>query len=477
MAAPLLMLAALQGCAGSDAAPPVAGPLTTPASSSAGVAGAAASASTGVPVAPQAMPAAMMPTPTASEPVAAGAEPPSAPPSAQAISYQRDIRPLLERNCVECHGGDARDRIAPFSLDGWTDVQAAVMNWDVVGAIDSGRMPPWMPAPDCRPLAGDRSLPPAQRALFSAWRDGGYPEGDAAEYRAAPRAGASNLGPPSLVLQVPTAYTPKVDDEYTCFGVGDDSGALYTFPEQRFLTAIQVLPGEPSEVHHVQVHRSTGRPSAGPTDCSGAVTGSAENVFSWRPGSTPLVFPDGSASRIAAGNGVVIQIHYNAAFAPKGRQPDQTRVALWFMPEGQRPDALITRQQVFGPVNIPAGDREVSSTGSARLPAGTEIIGVTPHAHMLATRMSASVSIGGMEQCLVDIPKWDFHWQGDYLFEQPLAITGGAQVSTTCVWDNGADNQPMVNGMQLQPRNVRFGEGSFEEMCLHYLWLRRPYSD
>jgi hypothetical protein len=129
----------------------------------------------------------------------------------------------------------------------------------------------------------------------------------------------------------------------------------------------------------------------------------------------------------------------------------------------------------MGPVNIPAGAPNVVSTGSAVIQAPAEIIGITPHAHMLATRMAANVRVDGKDECLVNIPQWDFHWQGDYLFQDPLPVTGSARVTTTCAWDNTAANQPVVNNMPLQPRNVAFGEGSFEEMCLHYIWLRRPF--
>jgi hypothetical protein len=387
------------------------------------------------------------------------------------VTYHADVRPVLEHACVECHGGDEADRIAPFSLDSWPSVSAAVMNWDVVGAIESGRMPPWMPADDCRPIADNRALGPETRALLTAWKQAGYPEGDASQYVAPAARGATALGEPTLVLNVPAPYTPRVDDEYTCFGLADASGAMFVASEERYLTAIQVLPGEPSEVHHVQVHRTEGAASAGPTNCSGFIAGSAENMFSWRPGSTPLVYPSGSAARIPAGNGFLVQIHYNAAFALEGRQPDQTRVAFWLMEEGA-PESLISRVQVFGPVNIPAGAAEVISTGSATVDGASEIVGITPHAHMLATKMSATANIGGQDECLIDIPKWDYHWQGDYLFEQPLAAPGGARITATCVWDNTAENQPIVNMMQLQPRNVSFGEGSFEEMCLHYIWLR-----
>ena len=40
-----------------------------------------------------------------------------------------------------------------------------------------------------------------------------------------------------------------------------------------------------------------------------------------------------------------------------------------------------------------------------------EIVGMTPHAHSWATRMVAQLRpSGGAEQCLIDVPDWDFHW-------------------------------------------------------------------
>jgi len=39
----------------------------------------------------------------------------------------------------------------------------------------------------------------------------------------------------------------------------------------------------------------------------------------------------------------------------------------------------------------------------------------------------------------------------------------------TCRYDNSPDNQPIVNGEQVAPRDVRWGEGTLDEMCLLYM--------
>lgn len=427
---------------------------------------------------PNASPNTMQPMPTPAAPLAmpstSGVIPMPAAAPVAGVTYEKDIRPVLETRCVECHGGKPEDRIGPFSLDSWETVSSAVMTYSVVGAVTEGRMPPWPAAADCRPIADDRSLSPETKALFMEWEKAGFPQGDPASYVPPEQARTAALGEPSLILTMSNAYMPRRNDEYTCFGLADDSGALYAFPERKFMVAVQVLPGVPSEVHHVQLHRTGGTPAAGPSNCSGTVGGSLENMFSWRPGSTPLVYPGESAANIPAGAGFTIQVHYNATFAVNGPQPDKTRVAFWFLEEGT-PETIVQRIPVSASVNIPAGAPDVRSGSGTSVGAGVDIIGISPHAHMLATEMTAAATAGGQQHCLINIPKWDYHWQLDYMFQEPL--TGPAQVSTTCRWNNTAENQPVVNGMQLQPRSVAFGEGSFDEMCLHYIWTRRAFTN
>jgi hypothetical protein len=394
---------------------------------------------------------------------------PVAPPpaAAQGVTYHKDIRPLIESSCVECHSGNPEFLIAPMPLATFAEVMP--YGESVVLKVMSGEMPPWPAAADCREIADNRSLPPETRALFEQWKAAGFPEGNAADYVEPPKRGADALGEPDLILNMAAPYMPRTNDEYTCFGLADDSGRIYSFPENKYMLAVQVLPGVPSEVHHVQLHRQTGAPAAGPSGCGA----SAENMFSWRPGSTPLVYPDQSAALIPTNAGFTIQVHYNAQ-STDGYKPDQTRVAFWFMKEGT-PKNLVTREGVFAGVSIPPGQKEVTSNGGASFGAGASIIGVTPHAHMLATKMSARATMGGQEQCLVNVPEWDFHWQLDYMFKEPIVVDGSMQVSTQCVWDNSAENQPTINGMQLQPRQVAFGEASLDEMCLHYIWVSRPF--
>jgi hypothetical protein len=62
---------------------------------------------------------------------------------------------------------------------------------------------------------------------------------------------------------------------------------------------------------------------------------------------------------------------------------------------------------------------------------------------------------GGQTECLLDIPRWDFHWQGGYGFQQPKTYNPGDQIHLECHWDNSKGST-----------DVNWGEGTGDEMCL-----------
>jgi hypothetical protein len=70
---------------------------------------------------------------------------------------------------------------------------------------------------------------------------------------------------------------------------------------------------------------------------------------------------------------------------------------------------------------------------------------------------SARLSIlrdGGDEECLLDIPAWDFHWQGGYALAETVRFEPGDKIHLECTWDNPTMEQ------------VTWGEGTGDEMCL-----------
>lgn len=407
-------------------------------------------------------------------------------------TYYRDAKVIIDDKCGGCHRpGD----IAPFSLTTYEEVAAVTAV--LPASIELGSMPPWPPAEDCRPFSHSLSLSEDERALLLDWLDEGAPQGDPADEP--PPAPGSEPEPwtPSLTLQMPEPYTPTVEpDDNRCF--------LVPWPEQerKYMTGYQVVPDNRAIVHHVilfnadadtaQQLRELDEAEPGPGySCLGGVGAPADWIGSWAPGADGRAMPEGTGIAIEPGSMMVMQVHYNTLGATAS--PDQTSMEIELADEVERPAATLpftNVQWVTGgsPMTIPAGEPEV--THSFELPVSNPFlrsrladIGVGAgdsflvhssglHMHYLGTSASLSVARdGGDDDCMLDIPRWDFDWQGGYTLADPMRVGPSDSLRISCTWDNSPENQPVVDGEVITPQDVQWGEGTTDEMCLGILFV------
>jgi hypothetical protein len=96
---------------------------------------------------------------------------------------------------------------------------------------------------------------------------------------------------------------------------------------------------------------------------------------------------------------------------------------------------------------IPAAEPEVliSTTRTASEWAGGQFyadgdaaaLGVSAHGHLLMKKFRITADAGlPTERILLDIPDWNFHWQGQWLFQAPLSVLPTTQVTVDCTYDN-----------------------------------------
>jgi lipopolysaccharide transport system permease protein len=69
---------------------------------------------------------------------------------------------------------------------------------------------------------------------------------------------------------------------------------------------------------------------------------------------------------------------------------------------------------------------------------------------------------GGPRQVLIEVPRWEFNWQGVYQYEKPVEIPAGTKLTVTAVYDNSAANRRNPNS----PPPVSWGERTNDEMCV-----------
>jgi hypothetical protein len=371
------------------------------------------------------------------------------PPPGAAPTFYRDILPVLQARCQECH---RPGEVAPMPLVTYAQVRPwakAIRN-----QVLTGKMPPWFADPCCGKFSNDRSLTQSERDTLARWADSGAPEGNpkqAPPPRVWPE-GWNLPSAPDAVLEMPKPFLvpakDAVDYQYFFMPTG--------FTEDRWITAIQCKPSSPSVVHHAVVYiREPGQTwTHGPTK--------ADILTIYTPGASPEVMPPGMAKMVKAGSDLVLETHYT----PNGKPTeDQTRIALVFSkaPPAKR---VLTLQMSSISFVIPPGDPDYQVTVRGIVPNDALFLGFFPHMHLRGKAFEFNrVTDDGQTVTMLKVPAFDFYWQLSYRLDQPLALKKGTRIEWIGSFDNSANN----------PRNpdptvaVRYGLQSWEEMMIGFV--------
>jgi hypothetical protein len=381
-------------------------------------------------------------------------------------TFSNEVVRVFQNRCQSCHHpGD----IAPFSLMTYKD---AAPHADAIKYMTQTRqMPPWKPTPACGDFADARVLGKDEMDLIAKWVENGAPEGNAADLPPAKNFdGGWALGQPDLVLSYTEAYTPPLtSDMYRCFPMPTN------LPSDTYVSAIDIKPGDRQTVHHVIAYIDTNGDSqklddadAGPgyTSFGGpgfSITSLSSTLGGWAPGARPVMLPEDVAMSLPGQSRVVLQVHYH----PHGvaAVPDQTQIGIYFAKKTPKKIVYVLpliNQNFTIPPNAP--NYPVSAGYLVGLPVHLYLI--APHMHLLGRKMHVTATSGGIEKCLINIDDWDFNWQGQYRFSEPIAITGGTRLALDASYDNSTANWRNPNN---PPKPVSWGEQTTDEMCISFL--------
>lgn len=378
------------------------------------------------------------------------------------ITYARQIAPILQANCAECH---RPGEVAPFSL--LTHEDAAKRSEWIRDITASKLMPPWKAEEGHGHFVGSRRLSDRQIQQLAAWHKAGAPKGREADLPPAPEFAAGwRMGEPDLVLKAPNAYPVPADgpDVFQHFWVPID------IDEDKVVVGWEFRPGNPAVVHHAVIFldafqgsrkRDAETPEPGWTS-SGSVDGSISGFFGvWTPGFTPRKFPNGAGIQIKKGSDMVFQLHLN----PSGKkETDQSRIGLYFADKPVE-TKLSSDPVVLGSIaiDVPPGEKRYRVSSTVELAADMKIFSTFPHMHLIAKEMKVTATKpDGETESLIWINDWNFYWQDSYVYREPLELPAGTKIELNAYYDNSADN-PFNTSDPAKP--VRFGNNSSDEMC------------
>src|SRR6266481_10189736 len=162
--------------------------------------------------------------------------------ASSAVTFNRQIAPIIYRNCSPCHRpGEA----APFSLLSYQDV---VKKGKTIGKVTASHiMPPWKAESASYPYRDERRLTEAEITMIQSWVSQGMPEGTEAKPEPPKFASGWQLGEPDLVVEMPAAYHVPAEGPDIYRNMAVPLGLA----EDTWISAIDMRPSARAVVHHV----------------------------------------------------------------------------------------------------------------------------------------------------------------------------------------------------------------------------------
>jgi hypothetical protein len=377
------------------------------------------------------------------------------------LTFNRDIAPIIYRECTGCH---QPGQSGPFNLASYADV--VKKKEQIVKVTASRFMPPWLPAAGFGDFADERRLSDQEIASIKQWVAEGAIEGEPADAKQPPLMTNSwSMGQPDLIITMPVSFELPAEgkDVYRNFVVH--------LPNQspRLVRAVEVHPDNRS-VHHLFVlvdrTRTARRMDAEdpePGFPGMALPPSVESpggyFLSWQPGRSAIRSEPGMVWTLPPKSDLVIQAHMRPSGKP---EKIQISVGLYFTEE--RPtNAPVKLGLNSYAIDIPPGETNFEVTDSFILPASMSVLGVLPHAHYLGKSLQGyAVLPDGSQRWLLNIPDWDFNWQGAYRYREPVRLPAGSKLVMHFTYDNSTNN---VRNPPQPPVRVQYGLQSSDEMA------------
>ncbi len=416
-------------------------------------------------------------------------------------TYQRDVAPLVQTFCADCHTAGG---IAPFALDSYDSLRAAL--GPSQHAINLRSMPPWGAEAGHQLYKYDISLSDEQISLFNRWVELGTPlgEGDKAAIYEIDKGGFAKA---DVSLKMAESYTPDTNkpDDYRCFNID------WPVQEDVYVNGFRGVPGNQASVHHIvaflvgphqaavidQFDQEAEGPGYG---CYGGATADGWKpatpadtlrysfLGQWAPGQLGSTYPEGTGLLVKPGSKVVFQVHYNTL--AEGDLTDRSSIELSYVKEA--------RESYYVPwfnmqwyldsksMRIEKGQTDVKHsfsspledapalaalTGGADFSRGAKISALFPHMHQLGKTISLRMVRGDLSTTLLSLPRWDFDWQREYHLEKPVILNPRDHLEISCTYDNTRGHRMKQAISPAEPVEVGWGEGTGDEMCIAMIYV------
>ncbi len=357
-------------------------------------------------------------------------------------TYAKDVAPLINKHCVECHRPGTT---APFALTSYETVASKATM--VAEVVEEQRMPPWFAHPGFGKFINQRGLTTDERKIIVQWGRGEKKPGNLAQAPKPPEFSDAKwqIGQPDLIIKAAlpeklpaTGYIPY---RYVILP--------HIFTHDTWVQGIEIMPGNPRVVHHANLGYA--KLPEGFDETRNFLTGKV-------PGGIPVDLDAGLAMMIPKGSVLALQIHY---VTTGKEETDQIAVGLRFAKE---PIRKRIRYKIIADYRfrIPPGTPAHPVSATRELECDATGVGLFMHMHL---RGKDSTFIAhhpdGKKETLLVLPNYSFDWQLGYVWPRDtIRFPKGTKVECSSHFDNSP-----FNPYNPDPKaTVRNGPQTFNEM-------------
>jgi hypothetical protein len=370
------------------------------------------------------------------------------------LTFSRDIAPVLQRSCQNCHRPDG---VAPMSLVTYAEVRPwarAIKQRTAIGP-KAGVMPPWYVEKNIgiQKYKNDPSLSAAEIAMIGKWADAGAPEGNKADLPPARSFDDLNtwaIGTPDLVVKTQEILVKGDAPDWW----GEIQSVPIGLTEDRYVAALQIR-----EVNDVPNGKDGGRATVGgryvfhhmiwATDKNG---GGGTNT-PWpvhEVGRGADFFPPEAGRLLKADEKIIsnsIHLHSN------GRDTKaHLEIGFTFHPKGYQPTLKASQSRSLGnglDISIRPNEANQQLHAYTVLQENTKVTSFEPHLHAPGARMCLE-AIWGINIQTLTCAGYDHNWVRGYDYADDAAplLPKGTILHITGYMDNSPSNKNVPD-----PRN------------------------
>jgi mono/diheme cytochrome c family protein len=360
---------------------------------------------------------------------------------AAAVTFNKDVLPILQKNCQACH---RPGEIAPMSLLSYKDARPWAKS--IKSAVVTRQMPPWFADPAYGHFSNNKALSDADIKTLVAWADSGTLEGNPKD-APAPRVFHEGWNiKPDMVIEMP------LDVPLPATGTINYKSILVkaNFTEDRWVVAAEMRPGNTAAVHHM---RAIVRPpnsawmkdavpgvayEAGDPEI-GRQAADSDLLGKFNPGLGAQDFSEyESAKFVPKGSDVVFSMHYTATGKPG---TDRSKVGLVFAKAPPKVRYFVSDGPTGSNLAIPAGAENAQVVSEMTAQEDTKLVYLQPHMHLRGKDYEVRLMFPDGKAETIFKSKWDFNWQLGYDLEKPIDIPKGTRIVGIAHYDNSANNK------------------------------------